>query len=121
MPATPAYAYRIGQELPSMAFEWLDRDGAVIDFSSGWTFAAKLALATDPGTIVATISSGITGAATSPNVVIDWSTTAFDALTPAAGGTVYVVHLIASRTSDSKDREFSPGNPPRMLLFPAFV
>ncbi len=121
MPATPAYAYRIGQELPSMAFEWQDRDGAVIDFSSGWTFTAKLASANTPGTIAATITTGITGAATSPNVTIDWATDAFDALTPDAAGSVYVVHLIARRTSDSKDREFSPGNPPRMMLLPAFA
>lgn len=121
MPATPAYSYRIGQELPSMAFEWLDRDGAVIDFSTGWTFAAKIADADDPGTILATVTTGITGAATSPNVTIDWATDAFDTLVPAEAGSVFVVHLIATRTADSKDREFSPANPPRIFVLPALA
>lgn len=120
--STPNYGYRIGQELPSMAFEWLDgATGAVIDFSSGWTFTASIAAANAPGTVLATITTGITGAATSPNVTIDWATDAFDDLTPAAAGTVYVVHLVATRTSDSKQRPFAPLNPPRIMVMPALA
>lgn len=112
-------AYRADQELPSIGLQWLDRDGAIIDFSTGWTLTVKLALASAPNTIVATKSAGITGAATSPNVTIDWSTSDFTGLTPAATGTSYVAHVYARRNSDSKDRVFKPGTPIQITLYPA--
>lgn len=112
------YAYRQDQELPAMAIEWLDSNGDVIDFSTGWTFTAKVATKTIPGTALITKTTGITGAATSPNVVIDWSTTDWSALAPATGGTVHVVHLTARRTSDSKDRVFRPERPIDVLILP---
>ena len=114
-----AWAYRADQELPSLALTWKDRDGNVRDFSSGYTFTVKLALASAPTTVVATKSSGITGAATSPNVVVDWSTSDFTGLTAASGGTDYVAHVYARRTADSKDAVFNPANPPVITLLGA--
>lgn len=113
------YEYRADQELPAIPVEWLDRDGAVIDLSTGWTFTVKIALASAPNTVLVTKSSGITGAATSPNVTVDWSTSDFTTLTPAATGTGYVAHLYARRTSDSKDRVFRPGSPIPFTLYPS--
>lgn len=114
-----SYNYRVGQELPAMSFAWSDGAGALIDFSTGWTFTAKVCAATAPTTTLLTKSSGITGAATSPNVTVDWSTTDFADLTAAANGTPYVVHLTATRTADNKQRVFNPGQLPKFTLHPA--
>ena len=116
-----SYVYRADQELPSMAFDWLDRDGNPIDFSDGWTFALKFAASTKSGTVLATKSSGITGSATLPNVVVDWADGDFDDLSPAPAGTIYSLHLVATRTSDGKNRIFNPGNPPLLTLLPALA
>jgi hypothetical protein len=114
-----SYTYRVGQELPAMAFAWTDRTNTVIDYSTGWTFTAKVCTAAAPTTTLLTKTTGITGAATSPNITVDWTTTDLSALTAAATGTDYVVHLIARRTADSKDRQYSPGKLPTFTLFPA--
>ena len=66
------YEYRADQELPAIPVEWRDADRAVIDFSTGWTFTAKVCAASTPTTIALTKTTGITGADTSPNVLIDW-------------------------------------------------
>lgn len=62
--------YRTVDEDPAIAVEWLDRDGSVIDTTSAtWTMTIT------PSTGSATTkTSGITGAATSPNVLIGWAT-----------------------------------------------
>jgi len=109
------YEYRADQELPAIPVEWRDADRAVIDFSTGWTFTAKVCAASTPTTIALTKTTGITGAGTSPNVLIDWTTTDFSALTPGQ----HVVHLYARRTADSKDRVFRPSKPITFLLLPA--
>lgn len=113
------YAYRIGQSLPSMVFNWADADGNPHDFSAGWTFVAKVAPSTSPATAGLTKTSGIVGAATFPNVTIDWVGTDFSGLTAAPDGTTYVVHLSAIRTSDGKVRNFNPKSPPRFTILPA--
>lgn len=112
---TTAWAMEVGQELPALPLEWLDKDGSVIDFSSGWTFTVKLSTQTAPTVAVLTKTSGITSAATSPNVTIDWTTSELASLT--AGGTVYELRVIARRTADSKDRVFRPGDPIKLRLF----
>lgn len=111
----PVYEYMADQELPAIPVEWRDKDGALIDFSSGWTFTAKVCAANTPTTIALTKTTGITGAATSPNVLIDWTTSDFASLTPGP----QVVHLYARRTSDSKDRVFRPAKPITFLLLTA--
>lgn len=65
------FEHTIGSELPDDAFEWTDAQGAVIDFSTGWTFSVEVGFpGQDP---VLTKTVGITGAATSPNVTIAWA------------------------------------------------
>jgi hypothetical protein len=113
------YVYRADQELPAIPLNWVDGTGAIIDYSTGWTFTVKICLATAPTTTLATKTTGITGAATAPNVTIDWVTADFTGLTAAAAGTSYVVHVTARRTSDSKDRVFNPGAPLKITLVPA--
>ena len=71
-----SWAYRKDQEAPALTLTWKDYTGAVRDFSSGYTFTAKVALATAPTTIVLSKTTGITGAATAPNITVDWSTSA---------------------------------------------
>lgn len=113
------YEYRVGQELVSVAVDWRDKDNATVDFSTGWTFTVYVAAATAPSTALVTKTTGITGAATAPNVTIDWTTTELAALTAGTSGTIYVAHLVARRTADSKDRWFRPGNPITFKLWPA--
>lgn len=89
----------VGAELPDWAFAWKDSLGAVIDFSSGYTYTLKIG---NPGSAaVYTQTDDITGAATAPNVTV-----AFDAndLDSIPTGT-YAGHLRARRGSDSKDRD----------------
>lgn len=101
------------QELPADAIDWLDGPtGATIDFSTGWTFTVKLCSA-GTKTAALTKTSGITGAATLPNVTIDWSTTDFVGITT---GVIYDMYIYARRGVDSKDRVFNPDNPPSFTL-----
>jgi len=102
------FSYRKDQELPALPVTWKDRDGAIRDFSSGWTFTVKIALADTPTVVLATKSAGITGAATAPNVLIDWAVTDWDNLTASAAGIKYVAHVYARRNADSKDAVFPP-------------
>lgn len=115
----PAYSYRKDQELPAIPLAWYDRNGALIDFSSGWTFTVKLAKAATPTTVALTKTTGITGAATDPNLLIDWSTSDWSALDADPQGTVYVVWVYARRNSDSKDRVYRPKTGFPITLLPA--
>lgn len=100
-------AYRIGQELPSYAVEWRDSAGALIDFSSGYTFTFQVF---NPDTLVSvfTQTSGITGSSSSPNVTVAFTAGAFDAVTAGE----YVCQIIARHTGTSKDRIWPPGGTP---------
>lgn len=111
------YAYRADQELPAMTFTWQDSAGAVIDFSSGWTFTAKVCAVNTPTTVVLTKTTGITGSASAPNVTIDWDGDELAALPANNKGAVYFVYLYARRTSDDKDRVFSPASPPAFRVY----
>lgn len=82
-----------------MALLWNDRSGTAIDFSSGWTFTVRLVAASTPTVLAATKTTGITGYADNAlgyNILIDWATADFTALT---GGTSYTVKLVATPTS----------------------
>ena len=93
--------YYQGSDLPDSALTLRDRNEAIIDFSNGYTFSVKVGL---PGhAALFTKTSGITGAATDPNVTIAWSTTG--ELNDLDIGT-YSVQLIARRTLDDKHRIF---------------
>ena len=101
-------------ELPSVPFEWKDRDGNLIDFSTGHTFLLDFVSVNDRDTILYSKDSGITGAATSPNVIADWAVDELvDAALPAGD---YYGLLQATRTSDGKSRRFRRGNEPRFRI-----
>lgn len=100
------YTYRTDQELPTIPVDWRDNANAVVDFSSGWTFTAKLVAVNAPGTVVLSKTTGITGAATSPNIVIAPSASDWSGLTSTTTGTLYDVLLYARRTADSLDAVF---------------
>lgn len=94
-----SFTYTQGAELPDLTIEWRDSAGALINFASGWTFVLKVGT---PGSAAdLSKSTGITGASTAPNVTVAWATSGeLNTLTPAS----YPAQLIATRTSDSKDR-----------------
>jgi hypothetical protein len=98
--STVAGPWVIGDELPSIEITWKDSNGNVIDLT-GYTFRLRLAL---DGVTALEKTAGITGAATAPNITIDWSVDELAALT---GGQVYTAQLRARRTSDNKDRTLS--------------
>ena len=107
------------QELPAIGLEWLlGSTGAVIDFSTGYTFTLKLVNATTLATAL-TKTTLITGAATAPNITIDFATGELAAITSSANGVLYNAILTARRTSDSKDRTFRPGAPFQIKLVTA--
>ena len=91
------WRYRTDQEDPAYVVTWLDRNGDPIDFSSGYTFSLKLVSAT-AGTTALTKTTGITGAATAPNVSVVWSAAELAAV--AVGD--YIPHLTA--TTGGRDR-----------------
>ena len=95
-----AAQYVLGAELGDLAITWYDDDGTLINFSSGYTFQVKVGLAGQAATFTKT--TGITGAATAPNVVIGWATSGeLNSLTDPGA---YTVQVAATRTSDSKVR-----------------
>ncbi|MGH9252816.1 MAG: hypothetical protein ACRD0W_25375 [Acidimicrobiales bacterium] len=91
--------YTVGAELPDTHITWRDSSGNVIDFSTGHTF--QLRIATTPTTVK---STGITGAAVAPNIVIQFTTGELAAIAPAQ----YIAQLWANRTADNRDRNPLP-------------
>lgn len=92
------YEYTVGDDLPDLPIEWKE-DGTLIDFTSGWTFELKVG---SPGSAALfTKTTGFTGAATAPNLTIQFATTG-ELNTLAAGR--YTAQLRATRTSDSRTR-----------------
>jgi hypothetical protein len=106
------FIYYTDQESPSFAVAWSDRDGNLIDFSTGYTFELKL-VHRSTGTVGLTKSAGIVGAATSPNITASWSAAELAAVTPGA----YRARLKA--TSGGLDRRFMPGNEPIITIVAA--
>jgi hypothetical protein len=96
-----AVSYIKGAELPDVAITWNDQDTGLLDFSTGWTFTLKIGT---PGqTAALTKSSGISGAATAPNVIIAWAPGELDPLAPGT----YTVDVEARHTVSGKDRKQS--------------
>jgi hypothetical protein len=95
--AIPEYVQ--GADLPDLALTWLDDEGDVIDFATGYTFQLKLGV---PGSAASvTKTSGMTGASTAPNLTVAWADSAeLNTLDPG----VYTLQVKATRTSDSKHR-----------------
>lgn len=93
-----AITYYKGAELPTVEVTWLDSNGAVINFSTGYTFTVKIG---NPGqSALLTKTNGITGSATSPNIVIDWATGDLAGLAPDT----YDMDITANLTAGNKDR-----------------
>jgi hypothetical protein len=105
------WTYRADAESPSYCVEWRDANGDLINFATGYTFEVKLV---NQATAVSALtkSSGITGAATSPNITVAWTTGELN-LTPAT----YQVHLTA--TASGADRHFRPGSEPLLKIVAA--
>lgn len=94
-----AVSYIEGALLEDLAVTWQASDGSVIDFATGHTFVVKVG--PEGGAAVFEKTTGITPAATAPNVVIAWAAGELDLL---AGDRDYVVEITAIRTIDSKPR-----------------
>ena len=104
------YVYATDQELPAVQLEWLDGTGALLDLSAA-TFTVKLTSVTTGATAL-TKSSGITGAATSPNVTIAWSSSELN-ITPGT------YRLWCYARSGGLDRVFDPDSPPLVKVVTA--
>lgn len=108
-------AYRItkraGAELPGERLPWQEQTGADtwedLDLSSGYTFT--LEIETPAGTVVLTKTTGITGGVGYVDVV--WATGELD----IAKGT-YLFKLRARETATGKDRDYSPGGWPQLVI-----
>lgn len=94
--------YAKGALLPSLAIDWYDgpASNASLVNLTGHTFSYTLAKVSAPLRAVVSSNATFTGAATSPNLVVDWSTGSLDALEPGD----YELHIVATRNSDSKPR-----------------
>ena len=91
-------SYAQGADLPDLGIDWTDQAGELIDFSTGYSFELRVGA---PGESAALAkSSGITGAATAPNVTISFDDDELSDLEPGH----YMADLIATRTADGKDR-----------------
>lgn len=103
-----ALDYTIGDALGDAGLYWKDGSGALIDFSSGYTFSLTI-LDGDGTPWFSAKTSGITGAAGSlttptPNVTIAWATSG--ELTAITKPGTYPLRLVATRTADEKTRTF---------------
>ena len=92
-----AVEYEIGEELDPLEITWLDADGVVRDFATGWTFELKLGVLGQAA--VLTKTTGITGSdgPQGPNVTIDFAVD--ELVVPAAA---YTAQLRA-RNGATKD------------------
>lgn len=112
-----SWGYLAGDSLPALTLTWKDASGNVRDLSSGYSATAQIATVAAPGTILATKSTGITLAATAPNVTVAWNAAVdFAALTPDIEGTDYVVWIRLTRSADLYKATFRPLDPPTITL-----
>lgn len=92
--------YYVGSALPDLAVTWADDTGAPIDFSGGSYQFTVTVMPQGSSTVVITKTTGITGTAQFPNVVIAWDEGEFSVL----GEGYYTVRILATRGSDGKKR-----------------
>ena len=70
--------YTKGDELEGIDITWPEPDGSLYDFSSGWSFRARIG---NPGqAALAEKTTGFAGGSTAPNLVISWAATELDAV-----------------------------------------
>jgi hypothetical protein len=96
MPVT----YIQGAELPDILVTWRDSDGAIINFSSGWTFTLRLG---QLGQAAILTKTDLVGAATAPNLTISWSNTEIENL----AAQTYTMQIIARHVATGKDRKMT--------------
>ena len=60
------------REEPNWAIDWRDATDSSINFSTGWTFRLEF-ITRRTHRVVHTKTTGIAGAAASPNVIVTWS------------------------------------------------
>lgn len=102
MAQMPTLEVWVGQELPDTTFDWYATPTTLVDLSAAHTYQLTVAPISNTAATTFVKTTGFTGAATSPNLTISWSTAG--ELNLLTAGTVYLAQLRARRTSDSKDR-----------------
>lgn len=98
MAETPTWI--IDADLPDLDGTWKDSTGAVIDLTA-YTFT-ELRIGREGHAALLTKASGVTFAATDPNVTVSWTVGELAVLTP---GKSYSGLIVATRTGDNKKRE----------------
>ena len=100
----PSVTRFIGDEDPLQI--WWTISGALVNFTSGYTFTLKLALESTPATVIFTKTTGFTGAAGSgtaqdgtPNLTVAWATTG--ELNDLTREKAYRLEIVALKTSDN--------------------
>ena len=87
---------------PQATFRWLDSQGNVIDFSSGYTF--RLSLSQPPNAAKLVKTSGIAGfnpsTPTGPNLVVGWSGGELSVLSPGR----WTMQITAVKVSNGSSR-----------------
>lgn len=96
----PVYERIVGALLPDTQFPWWEGT-ALVDFSIAHTFKLECTPWAGGADSFAAKTTGFTGAATAPNLVVAWATGDIGSL-PAGS---YKVEITATRTSDSKPRK----------------
>lgn len=97
----------------ALLYEWDDpATGQLIDFSSGWSFTFHLVSANKH---FLEKTTGIIGAATSPNVAVQLAAGELAAASLLVPG-LYVALLTARRVADSVDFVFRANDPPIVEL-----
>jgi hypothetical protein len=98
--------YTKGAEVPGIDYTWREPDGDLYDFSSGWTFTARIGIPGQAALLQKT--SGFVGAATAPNLRLTGFTAAeLDAI-PAGSYHLDVIPRIVATSQDLQ---------PKTLLF----
>ncbi len=85
--------YTRGAELPSITIEALDTNAQLIDFSTVWTFVVKVG---EPGKTALVTASTVVGAATKPNLTVNFAPGVLDVLTT---GVTYTVQVACTNTT----------------------
>jgi hypothetical protein len=66
--------YTKGDELEPIEIDWPQPNGTPYNFTSGWTFIARIGNPNSAAVVQKTGPTGFTGTATFPNLTINWAT-----------------------------------------------
>lgn len=107
----PEVTRYIGDETSTQI--WWFVNGALVDFSAGYTFTGKLAASGTPSTVVFTKTTGFTGAAGSgtqtggtPNLTVTWATTPSVELNAVTEPGRYLFEIVAFKTIDGSQETY---------------